>query len=175
MVSDVIFGYSWGNPELKVRVSRYFTYSDEVDIAIFKLARIINFSETIQPVQLPPLSATGSTYDNKKTTVVGWGPDAKPRYADMKVLSNTECLLKNNDPWLDCRRMCAVGFNNQKAGICDGDRGGSLVIQENNEFTVIGISYYAIKCGDGKPSRFTRVSSFLKFINGVTGIPLRQN
>lgn len=170
----------WDHPEVEVYVKTFFWYSgsDNADIAMYELHTTVNFNTNIQPVRLPPRSA--STYDNVHAYATGWGHTTSgfPRFSQfvaMRVLSNSECQQTYNDNWLDNRRMCAVGLTDSSQGICGGDNGGGLVILETDgQYTIIGINYVPMQdCAAGKASLFTRVSTFLSYINQVTGIPLR--
>lgn len=50
-----------------------------------------------------------------------------------------------------------------------GDSGGPLLAYEGNDPTVVGLTSFAVRCGDWKfPGVFTRVSSFINWIRSDT-------
>lgn len=170
----------WDHPEVVAYVTTFFWYgsSSSADVALFKLQSNVNFNTNIQPVRLPPRSAP--TYDNVHAYVTGWGSTGTnwPRFsqfAALRVLSNSNCQQTYNINWLDNNGMCAVGLTASSQGICGGDNGGGLVtLEADGKYTIIAINFTPLGgCGAGSASIFTRVSSFLTYINGVTGIPLR--
>lgn len=65
--------------------------------------------------------------------------------------------------------ICTDGYEN--VGACYGDSGGPLVqYKEDGEPDLIGVSSWitVVKCGTQKaPSLFTKVSSFIDWINEV--------
>jgi chymotrypsin len=54
-----------------------------------------------------------------------------------------------------------------------GDSGGPLVIFKKRAKKLIGVvSFGATKCEGGYPAVFTRVTSYLRWIQSVTSIPV---
>jgi hypothetical protein len=54
-----------------------------------------------------------------------------------------------------------------------GDSGGPLVLFRYGYYTQVGIvSFGATKCEGGYPAGFTRVTSYLSWIQSVTSIPI---
>lgn len=74
-------------------------------------------------------------------------------------------------------QICAVG-DPAPQGVCRGDSGGSLVIDQNGENIIVGIvSYGAFWCPNDYdfPLYLTQVSGFLSWINEKTGLTGEQN
>lgn len=167
----------WIAPELSLYACSYHYYmSQEGDnIAIYELERFISFTRNIQPVRLPPLSSTVSTFDNEQALFVVWDYPRNSQSNNFRVVIHSECA--RNSSWIDCRKMCAVGVSDPIRGACtSGNDGGGLITTEGDgQFTIIGVLYVPPNnCGASKISLFTQVSSYLQFIHDVTGIQLRK-
>lgn len=57
-----------------------------------------------------------------------------------------------------------------------GDSGGALVMSQGDDIVQIGITSFVSQegCTVGMPQGFTRVSSFLDFIEATTGIAIKD-
>lgn len=57
-----------------------------------------------------------------------------------------------------------------------GDSGGALIVNESETFTQIGIASFGSKlgCTAGEPSVFTRTSSYLLWIEEISGVNTRS-
>lgn len=145
------------------------------DIALVKLERSVNFTEYIQPINLPPKEPfdrpLGILY------VPGFG-DTKNisqsmlylRFVRMKEITNDECGMAWE--WkINESQLCAVGQEHYNHTTCRGDSGSGLIKRKSeNKSLVLGIVSYGAPGCLGKPKVFTRVSSYLDFIYTVTGI-----
>lgn len=132
--------------------------------------------------------------------VIGWGKDGpigtgtkRLKYADVPIISNYECSMF----WpvteshvctsaaydQDACQVNGHGFFLSFVGkrscttICcmyyQGDSGGPLIVMKNRKPVQIGIvSYGDGNCPSSKPGVFTRVSSFVDWIEEVTNIRL---
>lgn len=87
----------------------------------------------------------------------------------MKVITNEKCAKTYGDliPGL----MCTVAVTG-KDNICEGDSGGPLVLEDNGSHILVGIVSFgsSSSCENGSPGAFTRVSSYLDWIQMNTGI-----
>lgn len=65
--------------------------------------------------------------------------------------------------------ICAQG--NERESVCNGDSGGPLVLKSDNR-TLIGVTSFGhiSGCDRGIPQGFSRVTSYLKWIEETTGI-----
>lgn len=138
---------------------------------MIKLPKPVEFSETIQPVSLACSSA------NKLNVIaIGNGlmhTDDKTiaptlQYTHLETISLLKCLLKY--PTIGFRKsvVCARGV--QQRSTCQGDSGGPLV--SANSGALIGLtSFGAAKgCHLGYPQAYTRIASYLEWIEEVTDI-----
>lgn len=83
------------------------------------------------------------------------------------MISNDECIKMHSDkPAMKIydSTLCVIAING--AGICYGDSGGILAVNK----LLTGIMSWGIAYAQGKPYQFTRVSSFVKWIEDKTNI-----
>ncbi|NP_001166068.1 serine protease 123 precursor [Nasonia vitripennis] len=140
------------------------------DIALIRLAKDIEYNERIQPVRL----ATKDDEKNLKSAVLtGWGSlkymGASPvtlQEINLEFMDQDKCAEK----WLSYKKVTIVENNicthsPKGEGACNGDSGGPLVV----DGVQIGVvSFGGMPCGRGVPDVFTRVSSYLDWINRFT-------
>ncbi|XP_053687196.1 kallikrein-11-like [Sabethes cyaneus] len=141
------------------------------DIAVIKLRQPLVFSQTVQPVSLPPVCYEVSGPD-KTVTVLGWGVTEHGRLADILQKLNYSFV-----PFPDCfqqlrrsiyrTQICAARPNYNKAE-CDGDSGGPLMYHGMQ----IGIVSWSVKpCAVAQyPGVFTQVSYYIKFLYTYTDL-----
>lgn len=96
----------------------------------------------------------------------------------MQVMTNVACANIYGSDVVTDNVLCANGAPDLTFGTCIGDSGGPMIIYASHFFdepTLIGVvSFISSRgCGSRDPDGFARVSRFTKWINGVTGIPLR--
>lgn len=83
------------------------------------------------------------------------------------TLGNDDCRKRLPGFLSYIRDSVICAFKKQGIGLCFGDSGGPLVARSK----LIGIvSFGFIPCASGNPDGYTRVSSFLGWIQNVTGI-----
>ncbi|XP_063364644.1 brachyurin-like [Cydia amplana] len=150
------------------------------DIALMRLANVMQLTETIDVVRLPYLSISNFNFAGMGATASGWGIAApgvefvSPTLREklMTVMTDTMCNIQYFDQ-LPANMVC--GFH-ATAGTCKGDNGGPLTIWYNatEEVILIGVASFVDKsgCNDELPSVFTRVQRYLQWISGNTGIVL---
>ncbi|XP_068158600.1 serine protease Hayan isoform X1 [Drosophila tropicalis] len=66
--------------------------------------------------------------------------------------------------------LCAADKRRQKADACQGDSGGPLIFERNltdGNYTIVGIIASGFGCATKTPGLYTRVASYLDFIEGV--------
>ena len=146
------------------------------DVAVMQLDRRIPFSQTIYPISL----AHSRDYlrDNTRVRVSGWGKTSDQahgmsnvlNYVDLTTISNYQCKQYFNPTLIQDYVVCCDGSSIQS--ICQGDVGGPLVRWDGDAYTAVGISsFVSIRgCAVGNPSGFTRIASFIGFINANTGL-----
>lgn len=142
------------------------------DIALIRLEEPIEFSDTIQPVELPSES---SWFNGIQAVASGFGlqntsaPSIAPvlQWAHLNTISNLECYRSFGFLVARTSVICAVGRQGESA--CNGDSGGPLITEDGVQ---IGLTSFGSGegCHRGFPSVFTRVTRYLDWISEVTGI-----
>jgi len=145
------------------------------DIAVFELAKPIQFNRYIQPVCLPDKNVPVGT----DCYITGWGKVRHPGYmtnilqqAKMPVVSKQVCHKKNyaaiRIPVTDAMICSGDGGNTRKSG-CHGDSGGPFVCQVNGRWELHGaVSHGSPRCASTETyTVFARVAYFKKWIDGI--------
>ncbi|XP_061401170.1 serine protease 1-like [Musca vetustissima] len=160
--SDIIIHPHWNSRSLKN------------DISLIKIPSV-SYTSRIKAVELPKIANSYSKYEGDTVVASGWGriSDSSSsvtnhlRYADMKVISNTECK-KTFGNTITESNICV----STSGGIstCNGDSGGPLVLKSSK--VQIGLTSFgsANGCEKSHPAAFTRVTSYLEWIKEHTGI-----
>ncbi|KAH8390662.1 hypothetical protein KR215_009567 [Drosophila sulfurigaster] len=148
------------------------------DIALIKLPVELHFNEYVQPAKLPNPK---HLYDNEMGVVSGWGNtessdtgSAVLKYYVVGVLPLDECAtqlkeLRGSSSIVPQSYICLKPSDSSP---CNGDSGGPLAIKNpDGHSTLLGLASFVVgACETNKPSVYTRVSSFLSWINNQTEI-----
>nr|P00769.1 RecName: Full=Chymotrypsin-2; AltName: Full=Chymotrypsin II [Vespa crabro] len=130
------------------------------DIGLIRVSKDISYTQLVQPVKLP-VSNTIKAGD--PVVLTGWGriyvngpiPNNLQQIT-LSIVNQQTCKFKH---WgLTDSQICT--FTKLGEGACDGDSGGPLVANG----VQIGIVSYGHPCAVGSPNVFTRVYSFLDWI-----------
>ena len=145
------------------------------DIALIKIPAV-TFNTRIQKINLPRMSSSYSTYAGTVAVASGWGrtSDAsssvasKLQYADLSIITNTQCAGTYGTSIVTAGNICASTAN--FVSTCNGDSGGPLVSRTENIH--IGLTSFgaAAGCEKGYPVAFSRTTYFLDWIKTHTGI-----
>lgn len=137
------------------------------DLALIELSRPVPLNDYRRPICLP---SSNQATTNRPLYAAGWG----------ETLSGTQPTLLQDieireiDPCDSFRinkakQLCARQPNANR-GICFGDSGGPLMLEENNRWIIVGISSFATRpCFNGSGG-FTRVSAYLEWIKQTAGL-----
>ncbi|KAH8343543.1 hypothetical protein KR059_012262, partial [Drosophila kikkawai] len=154
------------------------------DVAVLELANEVIENDNIRPACLhtdprdPPLDS--------KLFVAGWGVLNVTTRALSKILlraalelvplaqcnesySEQPGAVRNLKEGVIGSLMCAAD-KKQQADACKGDSGGPLIREENIEegiYTIVGIINSGFGCATKTPGLYTRVASFLDFIERI--------
>ncbi|XP_011185193.1 serine protease 1 [Zeugodacus cucurbitae] len=161
--SDIIIHEEWDAEKLKN------------DISLIRIPSV-SYSSRVQPVKLPSISNSYSTYVGETAVASGWGRISDSasgvtndlRYAVVQVVANSVCANTYGSSVVYPSTLCistAGGIST-----CNGDSGGPLVASYSN--VQIGLTSYGARagCAKGYPAAFTRVTSYLDWIKSNTGI-----
>ena len=152
------------------------------DIALVQLPRPVEFREEIRPICLPTKSESLATLENLDTLVTGWGvfsddvDDLSPvlREANVKTISNLECEIEFPTV-VTPNNICISGEEGRAT--CSGDSGGPLLsVTQQGMYKQIGVTSFGsiVTCESEIPAGFTRVASYLMWIETVTGIVIEE-
>lgn len=144
------------------------------DIALIRLNEPVQFSDTIQPVRLPGrsnwfhgINAIASGFgringtNNDIASILQW--------TNLTTISNLQCYRSFGFLVARPSVICAVGSAEGRESACNGDSGGPLITEEGVQ---IGLTSFGSGqgCHLGFPSVFTRVTSYLDWIQAHTGL-----
>lgn len=146
----------------------YNSDSLDFDIAIIKLPQNVILNDYVNIINLPDVSDNQKTYAGKNAVISGWGlfTPITPHicncllYGNVVVLSNSICQLSYIET-LKSTMICGQGVQET----CYGDSGGPLAYNNGTNDVLIGITSYGLLLCAGSPSVFTRVTSYLGWIN----------
>ncbi|XP_023948133.2 collagenase-like [Bicyclus anynana] len=142
------------------------------DIAMAKITKV-TFSSSIQAIPLPAAADANQQFAGMQGVVTGYGKvrDAQKgfptttslHHINLNIITNAACQ-SSFDMSLHASHMCTSGAG--KVGTCDGDSGGPLTVVWKNKRTLVGIVSFGLAdaCQSGYPSVYTRVTSFLTWI-----------
>ncbi|XP_063894976.1 brachyurin [Helicoverpa armigera] len=143
------------------------------DIAFVRISAV-TLSTTIQLIALPTTAETNQRFEGVNALISGFGKtsDAQMTFptstalhqATVPVISNAVCQ-NSFKITIDSSHICTAGTGGR--GTCDGDSGGPLTVVHNNRRILIGVVSFGPGegCQASAPSVFTRVTSFLPWIN----------
>lgn len=138
------------------------------DIGLVTVRGKIRFTSLIQPIPL----ANANVIDNQQCIVAGWGKSKQNgatspnlQYIIARVWSTQKCKQSQRMKSFKVTDTNVCTFNKKGEGACGGDSGGPLVAN----WRLIGIVSWGGRCGSGSPDIFTKVSSYVKWIDDSTG------
>ncbi|XP_065169021.1 brachyurin-like [Atheta coriaria] len=141
------------------------------DIALVKLPEPVEFNDNIQSIGLP--SDIGNI-DDLTVSVTGWGKDSDEATSVSEVLRIISVPVMPNDKCnnfyfgiIQDTHMCTdswAGSIGTGHSTCSGDSGGPLVLEGTTQVGIVSFGI-AFGCELGYPAAFTRVSSYVDWIN----------
>jgi len=149
----------------------------EMDIALIKLVRPVQFSAMIIPICLFPgisdLELDEVENPARGLVVAGWGRTESAKNSDLlqytflKPVDRKTCMAGySNIPGLKIleSQLCAQGAGSTDS--CTGDSGGPLMAQtKDNTWYLAGVvSFGTLTCDSSLPGIYTRTSSFYQWI-----------
>jgi len=145
------------------------------DIALIKLPTPVNFTPYIQPIRLRYIE---EDLTGKILRFSGWGDTSEDNstaiplltFAYLTAITNTECA-NVYDSIFTPTKICTSNIEDMNT--CNGDNGGPLVhLEKDGVYTQVGIGTFlaVVGCDTPYPAGFTRVTSYLDWIESTTGI-----
>lgn len=134
------------------------------DVALLRTSTPIDLSD-------PKVSAVGLPQENPGAAVdvilAGWGTlfngGSVPnnlQFLNSRTIAVEDCQARLSPNPVYESQVCAFTASGQ--GACHGDSGGPLVTLNN---VLVGLVSWGVPCGRGYPDVYTRVYSFLDWIN----------
>ncbi|CAJ1063159.1 enteropeptidase-like%2C partial [Xyrichtys novacula] len=147
----------------------YNRQTKQADIAMMHLQEPLSFSDSVQPVCLPPEGHDLTA--GRKCFITGWGrqeeggvlPDVL-QVAQVPLLDQDQCQVQLPEYTITSSMICA-GLQEGGVDSCQGDSGGPLMCEEEGYWTVIGVTSFGVGCGrPQRPGVYARVSDFTSWI-----------
>ncbi|KAM7359745.1 serine protease snk [Cochliomyia hominivorax] len=151
------------------------------DIALLELTQEVVLTEFVRPIRL----WTHDTIPFTTAYAMGYGATDFARKRtnrltnlNMTIVSNSDCdrempKIPETDRGIISSQICARDYQLNR-DTCQGDSGGPLQLnirgrrsQNRLHYQLIGITSYGLYCRSGYPSIFTRVYSYLDWIERI--------
>ncbi|XP_073511372.1 transmembrane protease serine 5 [Phyllobates terribilis] len=151
---------------------KYDDRSHDYDIALMKLEKPLNYSDSVRPVCLPQYEQDIPA--GSECWISGWGhthPDNTHMPRSLKeamvpLISSKKCnssCIYDGD--ITPRMLCA-GYLDGKVDACQGDSGGPLVCQTDYTWRLVGVVSWGMGCAEpNRPGVYTKIASFLDWIH----------
>ncbi|XP_016981366.1 serine protease 1-like [Drosophila rhopaloa] len=156
-----------------IQHANYVSLTVRNDISLIKTPSV-SFSASVNKIALPAIASSYSSYVGQTAVASGWGMTADTetsvtknlQFADLTVIDNSVCQKTFGSLVVTSRVICVATTN--AISTCQGDSGGPLAL----DGTLIGITSFGAKdgCEIGAPAAFTRVTSYLDWIQTNSGI-----
>ncbi|NXJ12280.1 TMPSC protease, partial [Odontophorus gujanensis] len=146
----------------------------ENDIALFKLRSAVHYSDSIQPICLPPSHPHPYTDSETKCFISGWGRTAEKgktssvlQEAQVEIIPSHVCNSSDAYGGLINANMICAGSPSGGVDSCQGDSGGALACHHPtaNRYYVVGITSFGLGCGHPNfPGIYVRLSQYRGWI-----------
>ncbi|XP_041030324.1 transmembrane protease serine 5-like isoform X2 [Carcharodon carcharias] len=151
--------------------SNYDDETHDYDIALLKLKKPIEFSNTVRAVCLPEYNQ--HVTPGKECWISGWGHVRADAYelenilkeASVPLISTERCNSSCMYNGAVSPRMLCAGYKEGKVDACQGDSGGPLVCEDVQAWHLTGVVSWGVGCAEANhPGVYTKVSEFLDWI-----------
>jgi secreted trypsin-like serine protease len=155
------------------------------DIGVVELPEALLESDNIKWLKLATKLNAESDSDDKDVEVAGWGDteyyhgiSEELQYANMSLITLDECK-KYKSHYIEDLNDDHICAEKVKGDPCDGDSGAAMVSKKTNQ--ILGVLSYGKDAENGidmgendcrakVPVVFTRISSYIGWIEGKTGL-----
>ncbi|KAL3272438.1 hypothetical protein HHI36_013919 [Cryptolaemus montrouzieri] len=142
------------------------------DIALIKLNKEVKYSDYVHPACLyvkddDPLGMVVTGWGNLQHAGNGSNILQKAKLYSVPLRECNITYLSRTTRSIMPTQLCAA---DNKSDTCQGDSGGPLQVQNianSSVYSVAGITSYGLGCGSKYPGIYTRVSSYLDWIEGI--------
>uniref|UniRef100_A0A1B6DCK7 Peptidase S1 domain-containing protein n=1 Tax=Clastoptera arizonana TaxID=38151 RepID=A0A1B6DCK7_9HEMI len=153
------------------------------DIALIKIADGVKLGPDLRPACLPIINAGDKP--GHLATATGWGRTGYGKVSSdsllkvtLQIIGKNECEKYFNDKdsmtrlstGIETSMICATGYLKKTHDTCQGDSGGPLQSYLPNDecmHQIVGITSFGKLCGKGLPGVYTKVSSFISWIEEI--------
>lgn len=139
----------------------YNSQTIENDISLIRTATSIEFGDLVSSIPI----ASGDVGAGFQAVLSGWGTTylSGPlpnnlQFLNLLTVSNAQCAEAHAPYDVFDSNICTLTQAGE--GACHGDSGGPLVVQN----ILVGVVSWGNPCANGYPDVFTRVSSFVEWI-----------
>ncbi|XP_017784951.1 PREDICTED: serine protease persephone-like [Nicrophorus vespilloides] len=147
------------------------------DIALIRLSRKVQYTANVHPACL-----YFEPDDPKSVIITGWGLTEAAgnrsqilQKATLSTVPVTECNKTHTSvafaPNVLRSHICAFTVDRQiPTDACQGDSGGPLQVLHKNQssiYSIVGVTSYGRGCGSKYPGVYTRIYSYLDWIEGI--------
>ncbi|KAG8200317.1 hypothetical protein JTE90_028501 [Oedothorax gibbosus] len=151
------------------------------DIAVAILPEDLRFNEKVSPICLPSTQEIQMVTSHANVTLTGWGltsyggtQSERLQEVHIKIFPLSRCQASYSNFTSDAlyegitTNMLCAGVPKGGMDACQGDSGGPLVMQTGERWIQVGVVSFGFRCGvQNFPGVYTRVSSYLRWINGI--------
>lgn len=171
----------WG---IEVTDQRHFILHEDYtltnirnDIALIRLVSTIKSDPNVAIVQLPSHVDRSVVLDGKLATITGFGkstdlagPSHQLQWVRTLIAPNSVCEKTFGKVNVMDTNLCLDTTGGRSS--CQGDSGGGLTLEINGRLILAGIVSYgaAASCTSNHPAVYTRVTSYLDWIQEKTNI-----
>lgn len=147
------------------------------DIALIRLRSTIKDNENVGIVQLPSRADASVLLDEKLAMISGFGrtsdtsgPSQFLKWVQTPIAPDSKCEKTFGKANYKETNLCLDTVGGRSS--CQGDSGGGLTLEVNGRRILAGIVSYgaAISCTSDYPAVYTRVTSYLDWIQAKTSI-----
>jgi len=157
------------------------------DVAVIQLPEPVPLSDTIRVGCLPGQSQLDDQFEDDLMTLTGWGitcdngcgqPNNMNFAKDRPIMPNDRCkqLFNNVNEGMICIDTDADTEVGENVGVCSGDSGGPLNLQEGpGQYMTVGVASFVSSAGCESeifPHVYSRVTYYMDWISENTGIPI---
>ncbi|KAG5669666.1 hypothetical protein PVAND_017549 [Polypedilum vanderplanki] len=148
-------------------------FNDNIGLIYLQGVDLLDF-ENVALISLPT-NYISENFVGENAIATGFGATDDPptstsqymKFVSMPIIENDDCNVAYNGS-VNERKICTDTTGGRST--CFGDFGAPLIVERNNEKILIGIANlkYMGGCTVGQPGVFTRVTSYLDWIDDIT-------
>lgn len=143
------------------------------DLALVQVVDRFRWSQLVAPACLP-IYYPSYDFSGRTVQATGWGTDglggklqATLQKVQLQVLSNSECNARLSNAKVNYSQVCTYARGQDT---CQSDSGGPVWYRDNSQRLFnVGVVSFGEGCGGLAPGVNTRTTSFMSWIETLTG------